>query len=80
MLCLVHTCLHLYSQHCGLSGQTEDVFVAEPEVTTDCTKTILVLLPVTVEACQTNLASLNDSPATAIVFHVTIYLKKQSGD
>lgn len=74
-LCLACTCLHLYSQHCGLSGHTEDVFVAEPEITTDCPKTAFVLLPVTVKACQADLASLNDSPATTVVLHVTEHLK-----
>lgn len=52
------------------------MFVAEPEVTPDRTEAVLVLLPVAVEAGQADLASLNDGPSAAVVFHVTEDLKQ----
>lgn len=66
-----NTYLHLNSEHTGLPGQTEDVVIAQPEVSADGSKSTFVLLPVTVERCQADLTPLNQSPATTICLHVT---------
>lgn len=71
---LRHSYLQLYPEHCGLPGQAKDVLIAKPEVPIDCTKAILVLLPIPVEAGQTYSASLNDCPSTSIFLHITVHL------
>lgn len=50
------------------------MLVAQPEIPTDRTKAVLVLLPVPLKAGQTYSASLDDCPSTSILFHITVHL------
>lgn len=70
--------LNLYPERGGLTRHAEDVLVAQPEVPADCAEALLVLLPVTVEAGQANLAPLDDGPTSAIGIHVTVHLQYSS--
>lgn len=70
----INSYLQLYPEHCGLPGQAIDVLIAKPEVPIDCTKAILVLLPIPVEAGQTYSTSLDDCPSTSIFLHITEHL------
>ena len=69
--------LHLYPQHGGLAGHAEDVLIAQPEVPADGAESLLVLLPVTVEAAEAHLASLDKSPTSTVGLHVTEHLRRQ---
>lgn len=73
--CFPNTHLHFYPKYTGLPCYTEDVVIAQPEVSTDGSKSTFVLLPVTAEWCEANLASLDNCPATTICLHITEDLK-----
>lgn len=75
---LLGTYLQLNPECTGLSCQAEDVVIAQPEVSTDGSESLLVLLPVTIKGCQANRAPLNQSPATSICVHITEDLKQRA--
>ena len=70
-----NTYLHLNPEHTGLPCYAEDVVIAEPEVSTDGSKSTFVLFPVTVEWCQADFSPLDQSPAASICVHIAEDLK-----
>lgn len=70
-----NTYLHLNPEHTGLPCYTEDVLVAQPEVSANGSKSALVLPPVAVERGQADLAPLDHRPAAAVCLHVTVDLE-----
>lgn len=63
--------LHLDPEHRGLPRQPHDVVIAEPEVSSNGSKPIFVLLPVSVEGQESDVAPLDQRPASPVGLHVT---------
>lgn len=57
--------LQLHTKPGWLPGEPVDVFISQPEVTSNAAKPLLILSPVLVEGDKATLASLDDGPASS---------------